>query len=115
MAFEEEDPRKALSFLRREMSRAEFLKGGGALIVGFSFAGALVGSLHVPLHDLPASLGDLPRRTLWVHCGAGYRATVAAGILQRAGFDVVVLDDDWANAGRSALTVAPPTVASLAR
>lgn len=45
MAFEEEDPRKALSFLRREMSRAEFLKGGGALIVGFSFAGALVGSL----------------------------------------------------------------------
>ncbi len=77
--------------------------------------GALVGSLHVPLHDLPARLGDLPRRTLWVHCGAGYRATVAAGILQRAGFDVVVLDDDWANAGHSALIVAPPTVASLAR
>ncbi len=76
--------------------------------------GALAGSCHVPLHELPARLGDLPGQTLWVHCGAGYRATVAAGLLQRAGFDVVVVDDDWANAGRSGFAVETPGVPSLA-
>src|SRR5579875_1867083 len=45
MAVVEGDPRHQPSLLRRDITRAEFLKGGGALVVGFSFAGALLGSL----------------------------------------------------------------------
>ena len=31
-----------------------------------------------------------------MHCAAGYRATVAAGLLDRAGRDVVLVDDEFA-------------------
>jgi nicotinate dehydrogenase subunit B len=44
VAVSEDDPRSPFPFLGTEISRAEFLKGGGAMLVGFSFAGAIVGS-----------------------------------------------------------------------
>ena len=30
------------------------------------------GAVHIPLHDLPGRIGELPRGELWVHCQAGY-------------------------------------------
>jgi nicotinate dehydrogenase subunit B len=39
------DPRRDLALLKLPVSRLDFLKGGGALVVGFSMAGGLVGAL----------------------------------------------------------------------
>jgi glyoxylase-like metal-dependent hydrolase (beta-lactamase superfamily II)/rhodanese-related sulfurtransferase len=55
--------------------------------------GFLPGSHHVPLHHLPAHMGDLPDGQLWVHCAAGYRAAIAASLLDRSGRDVVLIYD----------------------
>jgi rhodanese-related sulfurtransferase len=35
---------------------------------------------------------------VWVHCAAGYRASVAASVLHATGRRVVVIDDDFAGA-----------------
>ncbi len=59
-------------------------------------AGHLPGSFNIAVHELPARLGEIPPGELWVHCAAGYRATVAAGLLDRAGRDVVLIDDEFA-------------------
>ncbi|HEU0089010.1 MAG TPA: MBL fold metallo-hydrolase [Pseudonocardiaceae bacterium] len=58
-------------------------------------SGHLATAVHIPLHDLLERLGEVPRATLWVHCGSGYRASIAASILQRAGHDVVHIDAPW--------------------
>ncbi len=59
---------------------------------------AIPGSLHVPIHRIVADLDTLPDRELWVHCGSGFRAGVAASILARAGRRVVLVDDAYDNA-----------------
>jgi glyoxylase-like metal-dependent hydrolase (beta-lactamase superfamily II)/rhodanese-related sulfurtransferase len=56
------------------------------------------GAVHVPLHTLPRRIGELPDGQIWVHCQAGYRASVAAALLDAAGRDVVLIDDDFATA-----------------
>jgi rhodanese-related sulfurtransferase len=61
------------------------------------------GALHIPLHDLLHRLDEVPHTTLWVHCAAGYRAGIASGLLDRAGHDVVSVDDDYAHAGKLGL------------
>ena len=58
--------------------------------------GHLDGALNIAVHDLPRRLHEIPPGEVWVHCAAGYRATVAAGLLDRAGRDVVLVDDDFA-------------------
>lgn len=66
-------------------------------------AGRLRGSIHIPLHSLIARMSELPEARLWVHCVSGYRAGIAASLLDRAGRDVVLVEDDFDNA-HSALT-----------
>jgi glyoxylase-like metal-dependent hydrolase (beta-lactamase superfamily II)/rhodanese-related sulfurtransferase len=61
------------------------------------------GAVHVPLHDLLNRLGDIPADELWVHCAAGYRASIAASILQRHGRRVIAVDDDYTNAATAGL------------
>jgi len=59
--------------------------------------GAIPGSRHLPLHQLPEGIDDVPAdRQVWVHCAAGYRASIAASLLARAGRDVVLIDDRYA-------------------
>ncbi len=58
-------------------------------------AGHLPGARNIPVHELPHRLEEIPRGKVWVHCDAGYRAAVAAGILDRAGHDVVLVDDEF--------------------
>ena len=62
-------------------------------------AGHLAGSLNIAVHELPQRLDEVPPGEVWVHCAAGYRATVAAGLLDRAGRDVVLVDDEFAKVG----------------
>jgi hydroxyacylglutathione hydrolase len=69
-------------------------------------AGAHIGgAVHIPLHDLPGRLGDVPEGEVWVHCAAGYRASIAASLLAAAGRRVVAVDDDFANAAGAGLPV----------
>jgi hydroxyacylglutathione hydrolase len=57
--------------------------------------GALPGARHLPIGELPGRLAEIPPGRVWVHCQAGYRAGVAASLLDRAGRDVVLVDDDF--------------------
>jgi rhodanese-related sulfurtransferase len=52
-------------------------------------------------------LGEVPDGELWVHCQAGYRASVAASILDAAGHAVVVVDDDYSRAAGAGLPLVP--------
>jgi hydroxyacylglutathione hydrolase len=72
--------------------------------------GHIEGALHVPLHHLPGRLPDLPPGPIWVHCQAGYRASVAASILHAAGNAVTAIDDDFSRAAEVGL---PLTTALL--
>jgi hydroxyacylglutathione hydrolase len=55
----------------------------------------LDGALNIPVHQLLSRLEELPPGRLWVHCASGYRASVAASLLQRAGRDVVLIDASY--------------------
>jgi glyoxylase-like metal-dependent hydrolase (beta-lactamase superfamily II)/rhodanese-related sulfurtransferase len=61
-------------------------------------AGHLPGALHIPLHELRALIDTVPDGEVWVHCAAGYRASIAASLLAAAGRRVVLVDDDFENA-----------------
>lgn len=61
----------------------------------------IAGSLHIPLEDLDDRAAELPRTTLAVHCASGYRASIAASLLDRAGHSVVLIDDAFDCAGDS--------------
>jgi hydroxyacylglutathione hydrolase len=56
---------------------------------------AIAGSAHIPLHELTRRAAELPAdRDVWVHCAGGYRASIAASLLVRAGRRPVLIDDD---------------------
>jgi rhodanese-related sulfurtransferase len=65
------------------------------------------GAIHIPLPELPDRLAELPSGAIWVHCGSGYRAAVAAGLLDRAGHQVVHVDDAYSNAAAAGLATVP--------
>ena len=65
----------------------------------------LAGAINVPLHELLDRLGDLPDGRLWVHCASGYRAGVAASLLQRAGRDVVQIDARFRDAAAAGVAL----------
>ena len=74
------------------------------------------GALHVPLHHLTARIPDLPPGPVWVHCQAGYRASIAASILHAAGREVTAIDDDYHRAAQAGLPLTPaPATAAAAR
>ncbi|MEV4459351.1 MBL fold metallo-hydrolase [Microbispora sp. NPDC049633] len=55
------------------------------------------GAVHIPLHELPSRLHEVPEGEVWTHCASGYRASIAASILAAAGRegDVVAVHDDY--------------------
>ena len=55
----------------------------------------LDGAIHIPLHELADRLPEVPGGEVWVHCAAGYRASIAASILAATGRRVVHIDDDY--------------------
>jgi hydroxyacylglutathione hydrolase len=64
----------------------------------------LPGAVNVPLHELLDRTDELPAGELWVHCASGYRASIAASLLDRAERDVVLIDDDFGTAQERGLT-----------
>ena len=71
----------------------------------------LADSIHVPIHELPARLDELPDEPLWVHCATGYRASTAVSLIKRTGRRVALIDDDWDNAEPAGLPIKRPGAA----
>ena len=67
--------------------------------------GHLATAIHIPLHELPDRLAEIPGGRVWVHCAAGYRAAVAGSLLARAGRDVVVVSDQFSSAVDAGLEI----------
>lgn len=67
--------------------------------------GHIAGAVHIPLHELSARMVEIPQGRVWVHCAAGYRASIAASLLAAAGRDVVAVDDDFDQAAKVGLEV----------
>ncbi|MDO3637220.1 MBL fold metallo-hydrolase [Mycolicibacterium arseniciresistens] len=61
------------------------------------------GALNIALHDLLARVDDVPRGDVWVHCASGYRASIAASLIDRPGRTVTLIDDDFDNAAEAGL------------
>jgi rhodanese-related sulfurtransferase len=61
-------------------------------------AGCISGSVHVHLAELASRVHEVPDGVVWVHCASGFRAAIAASLLDRAGRTVVLVDDDWERA-----------------
>jgi hydroxyacylglutathione hydrolase len=59
-------------------------------------SGHIPGAVHLMAGDLPERLAELPRdQPIMTVCASGYRSSVAASLLQRAGFD----DVTWVSGG----------------
>ena len=75
---------------------AESLAGGGRNVLdvrrGREWESShLAGARNIPLAQLPERLADLDRAAEWVVvCASGYRSSIAASVLERAGFTRVV-------------------------
>jgi hydroxyacylglutathione hydrolase len=80
-------------------------------------AGHIDGAAHIPLHELPARIGELPGRAapapVWVYCQDGYRAGVAASLLAAAGHQVTVVDDDYGRAAGAGLPLTGGTARAV--
>ena len=57
--------------------------------------GFVAGSRHIPLHELADRLDEVPEGEVWIYCGSGYRASIAASILDEPGRQVVLINDDY--------------------
>ena len=63
----------------------------------------IAGAVHIPLHELPGRLAEVPAGEVWVHCQSGYRALAAASLLAGRGRQVISVDDDFGNARTAGL------------
>jgi hydroxyacylglutathione hydrolase len=68
----------------------------------------IAGAVNIPLHELAHRLANVPAGEVWVHCAGGYRASVAASILDAAGRPLVAIDDSFDNAEQVGLHLVGP-------
>ena len=57
--------------------------------------GYVRGSRHIPLHELDRRIDEVPDGQVWVYCASGYRASIAASVLDRPGRQVVLVNDSY--------------------
>jgi glyoxylase-like metal-dependent hydrolase (beta-lactamase superfamily II)/rhodanese-related sulfurtransferase len=65
-------------------------------------------AVNIPIHELPRHIDEVPEGELWVHCASGYRASIAASILDAAGRRLVAIDDSFENAEKVGLHLVGP-------
>ncbi|MEU5838940.1 MBL fold metallo-hydrolase [Streptomyces diacarni] len=70
--------------------------------------GHVEGSVHLPVHQLPDRLGEVPHGRVWVHCAGGMRAAIAASLLDAVGREVVAVDDGFDAAAEAGLPLVRP-------
>jgi len=62
-------------------------------------ASHLKGSKHIPLHEIEGRLRELTNEKIyWIHCGGAYRASIAASIIENAGFKIVLINEPYEKA-----------------
>ncbi len=61
--------------------------------------GHVRGAINIPLHELLSRRDEVPTGTVWVHCGSGYRASIACSLVERRYRSAVLIDDAFDNAG----------------
>jgi glyoxylase-like metal-dependent hydrolase (beta-lactamase superfamily II)/rhodanese-related sulfurtransferase len=66
------------------------------------------GAVNIPIHELPRRVAEVPEGEVWVHCAAGYRASVAASFIAAAGRRLVAIDDSFDNAKAAGLHLVGP-------
>jgi len=71
-------------------------------------AAAIAGAINVPLHELWHRLDEVPAGEVWVHCAGGYRASVAASMLDARDRTLVAIDDTFDNAEKVGLHLVGP-------
>ncbi len=69
-------------------------------------AGHLEAAVHIPFWELEDRMAEVPEGEVWVHCASGFRASISASLLDRAGRRVVHVDDDWSRAAGTGLAMA---------
>ncbi len=68
-------------------------------------SGHIKSATHVPLPDLETRMSDVPEGEVWVHCESGFRASIAASLLDRARRQPVLVNDDWDAAAKARLDI----------
>jgi hydroxyacylglutathione hydrolase len=71
-------------------------------------AARIEGAVNIAIHELPQRVDEVPDGELWVHCAGGYRASIAASVLDAGGRNVVAVDDSFANAEKVGLHLVGP-------
>ena len=74
-------------------------------------AAAISDATNIPLHELWGRVDEVPAGEVWVHCAAGYRASVAASMLDALGRTIVAIDDSFDNAEKVGLHLVGPEAA----
>jgi rhodanese-related sulfurtransferase len=65
----------------------------------------VINSVSIPLHELMEKMDTLPvDQAIWVHCASGYRASIAASLIDRTGRTPVLIDDTFETAVTLQLT-----------
>ncbi len=64
-------------------------------------------AMNIPLHELLTRTKEVPAGPVWVHCASGYRAGVAASLLQRAGKEPIHIDADFGDAEAAGVRLQP--------
>ena len=91
------------------MLRADAREDGAAERNDERANGFVRGSQHIPLHELADRLDEVPQGEVWVYCGSGYRASIAASVLDRPGRSVVLVNDSYDAANAAGLEDERPT------
>ncbi len=72
--------------------------------------GGVIDSVHIPLHQLAFRRHEVPAdRAVWIYCGSGYRAAVAASLLAAdpttPGRELVHINEDFPRAAAAGLEI----------
>ncbi len=66
------------------------------------------GAHNIPIHELPGRVAEVPTGEVWVHCASGYRASIAASLIDASGRTPVAIDDSFDNAEKVGLHLVGP-------
>ena len=66
------------------------------------------GAHNIPIHELPGRVAEVPAGEVWVHCASGYRASIAASLIDATGRAPIAIDDSFENAKKVGLHLIGP-------
>jgi len=66
------------------------------------------GAHNIPIHELPGRVAEVPPGEVWVHCASGYRASIAASLIDASGRTPIAIDDSFENAEKVGLHLVGP-------